>query len=170
MTIARDDATSGIEYLTKLPPEEYEAVWSRFDSPFWRFKRSIFKIKRTEFCYAGMYTIFVDMTTGKTRQCYISNYGQNIFKDLSKPINFIPIGICQQPHCYNGHALLTMGNIPGKFTDVRFGTDIRDRARADGTHWLNDELRAFFDGRCDENNPQLPESKRAYYALKKFRS
>jgi hypothetical protein len=46
-----------------------------------------------------------------------------------------------------------MGCIRERFTDARFGSDIRDRARNDGTHWLNDEIRAFFDGRADENNP-----------------
>jgi len=165
LTIARNDATDGIEYLTELPLAEHEAVWSRFASPFWRFKRSIFKVKRTEFCYAGMYSLFVDMATGKTGQCYISNYHQNVFKNLSKPIKFIPIGKCQQPHCYNGHAFLTMGNIPGKFTDVRFGTDIRDRMRVDGTHWLDDDLRSFFDGRCDENNSLLSKLQKVYYLL-----
>jgi hypothetical protein len=158
LTIARDDATSGIEYLTKLPEDEYRRVWSQFDSPFWQFKTSIFKQKRKEFCYSGAYSLFVNLATGKTGQCYRSWHHQNIFDDLAKPIDFVPIGKCKQPHCYNGHALLTMGMMPERFTDIRFGSDIRDRVRADGTHWLNDDLRAFFDGRCDENNERLSGS------------
>jgi hypothetical protein len=155
LTIARNDATIRLEYLTKLSREEYRKVWSRFDSPFWRFKTAIFKKRRKEFCYSGAYSLFVNLATGKTGQCYICWHRQNIFEDLSKPIEFLPVGRCCQPHCYNGHALLTMGMIPGKFADMRFGSNIRDRVRSDGTHWLNEKLRAFFDGRCDENNERL---------------
>jgi hypothetical protein len=153
LTIARNDATKNIELLTELPIDDYLEIWEQFDSSFWRFKYSIFMEKRTEYCYSGQFALFVNLATGITGQCYIGNYRQNIFKDLKKPIKLLPIGKCKQPHCYNGHALLTMGCIPKEFTDVRFGTDIRDRVRQDGTHWLNDEMRSFLDGRVDENNP-----------------
>jgi hypothetical protein len=152
LTIARNDATKGIEYLTNLAADEYRQIWGQFDSPFWRFKTSIFKERRREYCYAGQNAIFVDLATGIARQCYRSFFSQDVFANLDKPINFIPIGKCREPHCYNGHALLTMGCIPNKFADVRYGSDIRDRVRGDGTHWLNEELRGFFDQRTDENN------------------
>lgn len=40
LTIARDDRTAGIDYLTNLSIEEYDKVWSQFDSGFWKFKRA----------------------------------------------------------------------------------------------------------------------------------
>ena len=165
LTIARDDTTKDIDYLTKLTQNEYDRTWSVFDSPFWHFKQSIFKVKRKEFCYAGMFALFVNLTTGETGQCYKCNFYQNIFHDLAKPIRFLPIGRCLHPHCYNGHALLAMGNIPGKFNNVRFGSDIRNRIRTDGSHWLTDELCDFFDDRCDDNNPLLSKSQELYFLM-----
>jgi hypothetical protein len=155
LTIARNDGTKGIEYLTALSAEEYGKVWSVFGSPFFDFKRSIFKVKRNEYCYAGMYTLFVNLENGETKQCYIGDYRQNIFKNFEKPIRFIPIGRCRQPHCYNGHALLTFGNIPHKFTNLKYGDDIRDRIKDDGGHWLKPKLLAFFNSRLEETNGEI---------------
>ena len=161
LTIARNDATKGIEYLTALLPEEYGKVWSVFDSPFFDFKRSIFKVKRHEYCYSGMYSIFVNLANGETKQCYISDYRQNIFKNLEKPIQFIPIGRCREPHCYNGHALLTFGNIPHKFMNLKYGDDIRDRIKNDGSHWLQPKLLAFFNSRLDETNGEITPAEKS---------
>ena len=64
----------------------------------------------------------------------------------------MPIGRCLEPHCYNGHMLLTLGLIKG-LTNVGYG-DIRDRKRADGTHWLNPELKAFFNTKLGDSNEE----------------
>jgi len=79
-------------------------------------------------------------------------------KDLNKPLPGDAIAKCQLPHCYNGHMLMTLGLIPHA-TDVRYG-DIRDRERTDGAHWLQPELKGFF-------NTQLCEANREYSALGK---
>lgn len=151
-TIARNDATKKIEYLTKLPVEEYIKAFSAFESPFFRFKTGIFGEKRHEYCMAGVTVLYVNIATGQCGQCYRSNFTQNIFKDLSKPIKFIPIGRCKQPHCYNGHMLLTLGAgaMPEQFKDVT-AVDIRDRVRTDGSHWLTPEVIGLYGQRADEN-------------------
>lgn len=159
LSIARDDNTEGIDYLTKLPMEEYDRIWSSFDSGFWKFKKTIFGKKRTGFCYAGRWGCYIDLSTGFTKQCYCGAQLKNAFDDkISIGSNFVtskPIGRCQLAHCYNGHMLLTLGYIPG-MTDVRYG-DIRDREMdreivPGRRNWLNPKLKAFFNTKLEESN------------------
>lgn len=149
LTIARDDSKNH-DYLTSLSIEEYDKVWSQFDSSFWRFKREIFNQYRKEYCYAGAWSLYVNLADGYTTQCYCSNYRTNVFKDIDKPIDFVAIGKCKEPHCYNGHALLTLGCIPN-FTGIGYG-NIRDRVREDGSHWIQPKMLTFLNSRLDETN------------------
>ena len=158
LTIARDDRNEH-DYLTDLTPEEYEKTWAPFDSGFWHFKRTIFGVKRNEYCYAGMWSLYVDLGSGDTTQCYCSRYSQNIYENVDEPIEFIPIEKCGDTHCYNGHALLTLGCIPN-FTDVGYG-DIRDRVREDGTHWIRPQMRAFLNSKLEESNPLITPAEKA---------
>ena len=70
--------------------------------------------------------------------------------NIDKPIDFVAIGKCKESHCYNGHMLLTLGCIPN-FTSVRYG-DIRDRVRADGSHWIQPKMLAFLNSKLEESN------------------
>lgn len=149
LTIARNDLKSH-EYLTSLPMEEYDKTWSQFDSSFWRFKKEIFNEYRNEYCYAGAWSLYVNLANGDTTQCYCSNYSSNVFKDLDKPIDFVAIGKCKESHCYNGHALLTLGCIPN-FTAVGYG-NIRDRVRLDGTHWIQPKMLEFLNSKLEQSN------------------
>ena len=153
ITIARDDRTKNIEYLTHLSMEEYDAAWSQFDSDFWRFKKSIFGVKQKGFCYAGALSYYIDMATGNARQCYCGKNFFNFYNEVSgeyppPPIN--PLGKCPIAHCYNGHALLTLGLIPHKYSTC-YG-DMRNRVKADGTQWLQPELLAFFNTKLEQSN------------------
>lgn len=158
LTIARNDKTKDIEYLTHLSIEEYDRVWAQFDSSFWRFKKSIFGQKRNEFCYAGDWSLQVDLETGMAGGCYRRRHSFNIFANIDRPIKFKAIGRCLEPHCYNGHALLTLGCIP-HLTNVRYG-DIRNRIKEDGKEWLQPEVKSFF-------NSTLIESNKEYSKIKK---
>ncbi|MFI3236470.1 MAG: radical SAM protein [Lachnospiraceae bacterium] len=150
ITIARRDDTEEIGYLTNLSIEEYDGIWSQFDSGFWEFKKEIFMKKRTEFCYAGEWSLSVDIATGETGQCYASRFRQNIFEDLNKPIEFRAIGKCMLPHCYNGHSFLTVGCIKN-FSDIRYG-NIRNRIKSKGEEWLTKEALEFFNSKLEESN------------------
>lgn len=130
LTIARDDRTKGIDYLTNLPREEYDRVWSRFGSTFWEFKRTIFGKRQTGFCYAGAWSLYIDFYTGEAWKCYVPKVLTNVYENLEAPLKSEPIGRCPIAHCYNGHAYLTLGCIPGA-TEVRYG-DIRNREYANG--------------------------------------
>ncbi|SEM81403.1 Radical SAM superfamily protein [Syntrophus gentianae] len=150
VTVARNDA-SDMDYLTKLSLTEYKKTWGTFNSPMFEFKLSTFGIKRKEYCYAGDWVLYVNLETGKTSQCYCSRFEQNIFENLNKPITFLPIGKnCTMPHCYNSHALLTLGAIPE--LDTITYSDVRNRQCDDGTEWLNPEVKEFFSGKFCENN------------------
>lgn len=161
VTIARDDSTRGIERLTSLTREEHDRIWSSFNSGFFDFKNEVFGVRRREFCYAGSWSYYVNMATGDAVQCYGGASVGNLFSDPDSPLPEKPIGRCQIAHCYNGHAFLTMGLIPG-LTSVRFG-DIRDREREDGSHWLQPGLKAFFNETVSESNEEINAVDKARY-------
>lgn len=150
ITIARDDRTDGIDYLTSLPMEEYDRAWSRFGSGFWEFKKTIFGKRQTKFCYAGAWSAYVDLTTGNATQCYCGQSLGNVFENPEMAFPEKPIGRCSLAHCYNGHVFLSWGLIPGYA--VRYG-DIRNRLTAcGGGSWLRPELHRFFNSKLEESN------------------
>lgn len=153
LSIARDDRNSAISYLTNLSMEEYDSTWSPFQSGFWQFKKSLFGVKREEFCYAGRWSLFIDLSTGECQQCYQGMKLTNVFAHPEKPLPSLPICKCQTAHCYNGHALLSAGLIP-ELSTPGYG-DLRDRERTDGTHWLQPGLHAFFNTKLTDDNKEL---------------
>ncbi len=155
LTIARDDSSPSIKRLTKLSLEEYNEIWSSFDSNFWQYKTTIFGKKQTGFCNAGSWSYYVNMATGEARQCYCGRLVGNLFSNPDKPLPNKPIGKCPLPHCYNGHVLLTLGDIANA-TPIRYG-DIRDRECVDGSHWLQPQLKSAFNTKLQESNT-LPSS------------
>ena len=160
MTVARDEHNlSKIPILTKMSREEYYKTWSVFDSEFFEYKYNVFLQKRTEFCYAGDWTLFLDMGSGILHQCYCSLYNQNIFDDVTKPIVFKAIGhYCQQPHCYNAHAFLTFGAIPEHVSPSY--AQIRNRLCNDGSEWLKPQMKAFMECRLKDSNIEYTASEK----------
>lgn len=160
VTVGRDEHDrSIIPILTKMSPEEYKRTWSTFKSEFFDYKFSIFSQKRTEFCYAGDWTLFLNMGTGDLHQCYCSLWSQNIFDDVEKPIEFKAIGhYCQQPHCYNGHAFLTFGAIP-ELNAPTYAV-IRNRVCENGSEWLRPKMKAFMEQRLKYANEEYSNEKK----------
>ncbi len=157
LTIARDDRTPGIDYLTNLNIDDYDKIWSKFDSEFWRFKKSIFGVKQKGFCYAGAWSYYVDLTTGKARQCYCGKDLGDIFEDVNERFPEMAIGQCELPHCYNGHMFMTAGLIP-EVSKVHYG-DIRNRKMDDGGEWLRLNLLNFFNEPVFETNERYSPQK-----------
>lgn len=151
LTIARNDLINSKEVLSKRSFSEYCKVWEQFDSTMFSFKKDIFSRKCNEFCYAGCWSLYVDMGTGMTKPCYGQMFNQNIFKDSSKPIRFEPVGKhCNQPYCYNGHAYLSLGNIPE--LDTPTYAEIRNRQCIDGSEWEQMDLKEAFSTKLYETN------------------
>lgn len=160
VTIARDDRTNGIDVLSSYDYEEYKRIWGQFDSPLFDFKTSIFYQKRTEFCYAGEWSGYLNLETGRLMQCYCGKEIDNIYRNPEAQLHFEAIGCkCPLPHCYNGHSFIVLGDIP----EVESPTyaEERNRVCSDSTEWLQPEMKAFM-------NTRLYESNNEYGNLKKW--
>lgn len=166
VTVARDEGTDDILLLTQYSRDKYRKIWSQFDSEMFNFKLSIFNKNRTcDFCYAGLWSVAVDLESGLYRQCYGGDV-LGSFKDLNKPINFRAIGRCRQPHCFNGHAFLACGDIPELETPYYYQE--RDRETESGEHWFTPEVKAFFSTKLCESNKEYSdvEKKKAMHRNK----
>lgn len=153
-TIGRNDKRKDKALLSNHSKQEFEQIWKKLDSPMTEFKLEMLGVKRKEFCYAGSWSLFVNMCTGESQPCYWQPYNQNIFKDPSKPIQFIPVGhTCTQPYCTNAHSHMAWGIIP-EIDTPEYAT-IRNRKMADGDEWLTKECKEFFSSRLYESNPEL---------------
>lgn len=155
VTIARDEHTMEEKpMLTSLSMENYRNVWGEFSSELFDFKFSIFGEKRKEFCYAGLWSGYLNLQTGILQQCYSSRWKQNIFEDTSKPIKWRPIAYnCMEPHCFNGHAWIALGDVPS--VDSPTFAQERNRVCMDGSEWLRPKMKDFLSQRLYENNPTL---------------
>lgn len=156
VTVARDETKGGIPILTDMSIEEYKKTWGVFESAMFEFKMSVWGKKVTNFCYAGCWGYFLEMKTGTLRQCCFTIQKQkDIFADVTKPIKKMPIGShCITPHCINAHAWMTLGHIPQLRTKFTFA-DMRNRICADGSEWLQPEMKAFMSQRLYDNNSQF---------------
>lgn len=151
LTIGRKDSSLNRGILTEHDDKKYFDIWSKFDSEMFRVKKKLVNIKRREFCYAGNWTLCVDLASGDARQCYGQPVFQNIFKNINRKIKFIPVGYCcAEPYCINGHALLTWGCIPE--LDIPSYNAVRDRVSDDGEHWLKMKWQGFSSHKLEESN------------------
>ncbi|MCX8074609.1 MAG: radical SAM protein [Clostridia bacterium] len=165
ITIGRNDTKRQIEVLSKYSFEEYKKIWSVFDSELFDFKSEIFYVKRKEFCYAGDWMLYLNLATGEIKQCYKGLIIQNIYKDITEPIETLAIGnLCREPHCYNGHAFLTLGIIPELQTPTY--AKLRNRISNNGTEWLRKDVSEFMKCKLKDNNSKYGYSKKIYTNIK----
>jgi hypothetical protein len=127
------------------------------------FKRTLYQAKRREFCYAGDWTAYINIGTGRITKCYCPVEIANVF-DMSKPIKFEAIGKCPLAYCYNGHAHLALGVVP--FLATPTYADIRNRKCIDGTEWLNPKMKQFMTGKLKESNRGYSCAKRLWIRAK----
>lgn len=164
VTVGRADYLPSRTVLTEMPREEYVKTWSSFESPMFNLKMDLVDKKRKEFCYAGDWTLNVNMYTGEALQCYSQPFRQNIFKDPTKPIKFIPVGChCAEPFCFNGHAHISLGCIPE--LDAPTYAEIRNRVRADRTEWFSEAGKEFYGSKLYETNEQYSTAKKIWTNL-----
>ena len=153
VTIARDDRTNGIDILSNLDFDEYTKIWGVFKSDMFDFKKSIFYQHRDEFCYAGEWSVFLNLETGDMKQCYGGKHLDNIYSNIDEPLYCEAVNHrCPLAHCYNGHAFLTLGVIP-ELDTITFA-ETRNRVCEDGSEWLTSEMKAFISGKLKENNKE----------------
>ena len=163
-TIGRDDTRKDKALLSKHSASEYRKIWGTFDSKMTSFKLDVLGVKRKEFCYAGAWSLSVNLYTGEAQPCYWQPYNQNIFKDINKPIKFTPVGhYCTQPYCINAHSHLTWGLIPGLKTP--YYCDMRNRKCKNGDCWLNKECEEFFNSKLVESNNEYSKFKKVIHTI-----
>ena len=157
----KSDNGSSITLLSNYSEDEYRQQWSQFHSTMFDFKMELLDVKRKEFCYAGDWTLRVNLYSGDASPCYSQPFKQNIFDEPDKPINFVAVGChCAMPFCINGHAHMTLGVIP-EYKSPTY-SEIRNRVREDGTEWFSSECKEFFSHKLIESNEE-------YSKWKKFR-
>lgn len=162
VTIGRAEYKKSMTLLSEHSKEEFRKIWSVFDSTMFDFKYKLLDIKRKEFCYAGDWTLRVDLYSGEASPCYSQPHKQNIFEDPDKPIKFVAVGChCAMPFCINGHAHMCMGVIP-EYESPTYA-QIRNRVRKDGTEWFSPKCKEFF-------SHKLTESNQEYGMIKKIRT
>lgn len=150
ITIARKDSND-IPVLSEYSLEDYVKIWGVFDSEMINFKSKIYGTKRKEFCYAGEWSFYLNLMTGSLSQCYRGLFLDNIYNDISKPIKTLAIGHnCKQPHCYNGHTFLTLGDIPEM--DSPTYDKLRNRTCKDGSKWLSKSMEKCMQCKLKECN------------------
>ena len=155
ITIGRKDSND-IPPLTEHKWKDYIKVWEQFDSELFKFKKSIFGIKRNEFCYAGDWSSYLNLVTGDLRQCYCGIKIDNIYEEIDRQIKFLPIGNnCTMPHCYNGHAFLSFGDIPE--LDTPTYDILRNRKCKDGSEWLTEDMKKFMQSKLKDSNKELED-------------
>lgn len=160
VTVAREETNPELPILTKLSRAEYLKTWESFDSDLFNFKMQTFNVKRKEFCYAGEWTVHLNLGTGILKQCYCGAVIQNIFEEPEKPIKWQALGCnCSEPHCHNAHVWLTLGAIPSLETPTY--ASMRDRMADNGEHWVQPRMREFISGKLKDNNPQYSASEMA---------
>ena len=159
VTVGRKDDAPGVPILTNLSREDYIKTWSTFDSKMFEYKMTTFNEKRCEFCYAGAWSLLLDLGTGEARQCYKTIRKQNIFKNIDKPIKWEPIGNnCMSDHCHNSHAFLTLGLIPELESPTY--EQIRNRKTIDGEEWLNPFMKEHLSHKLNEENEEYSEKQK----------
>lgn len=164
ITVARVNSGE-IAVLSNKEFDEYKEIWGQFDSDLFKFKADIFSKKRKEFCYAGEWTLYINLVTGEYQQCYCGVKLGNIYKDIDKPLKTLPIGNnCTLPHCFNGHAFLSLGAIPELNTPT-YNT-LRNRVDSEGKQWLSESMNQFMQGKLKEENKEYTEEEKRRINLK----
>ena len=133
VTVPRDERKKGHPLMTELSREEFKETWEGFDSSLFDFKESVFEVKRKEFCYAGKWSMVINLSTGDYSQCYFGQKLGNIYND--KALHLIAVGNnCREGHCYNAHSFVGLGTIPELSAPTY--TIMRNRTLSDGSQWL----------------------------------
>lgn len=151
ITVPRDTTTRELRMLTSLSREKFHETWKVFDSPKFEFKMKMFSRPPKGYCYAGDRTLSLQIATGNLRKCDGADSSlnfYNIYENTDEEIPFSAIGEnCPMAHCYNCHALLTLGAIPSLETPSY--VEMLDRVDKDGGHWLQPQIRELYSKRME---------------------
>ena len=164
VALTRDESVRPMKIWSDKTDKEYLEEGEKFDSPLFRFTYKNFNVKRKEFCYAGDWSGVLNLQTGWLSKCYVNLEGQNIFKDISEPINFEAVGHdCKNVYCVNSSHFMSLGVIPELETPTY--AQLRNREEA---NWYNEEMKMFLNRKLEESNSKYSIFKKMklYYTQK----
>lgn len=151
ISYARDSTKKGYDVYTDLPIDEYNKIWSSFDSKMFDLKKEWYGKHITDFCYAGEWTYLVNILTGDIKPCYAQDPIGNIYDKSFTVFPKNPVGNnCKMEYCINNHAFLAWGAVPS--IDCSSYLDMRDRVRNDGQHWVKQPYYGFMKQKLSNNN------------------
>lgn len=160
VALTRLEKDDGYSVFSKKSFDEYVKIGQEMNSPLFEFTCKNFNVKRCEFCYAGMWSAKLNLATGIMSGCYGNGVNQNIFKDLNKPIKWIPIGNnCAAKYCFNSSHFLSQGVIPEILPQISYG-QLRNREEAG---WYTEEMKEFLYTQFEQTNPLLSEPQKKWY-------
>lgn len=148
LTVGRDEQNSR-KLLTKFSEEEYIRIWKVFQSEMFDLKMKFYMMHGTN-CNAGKDSFFIDLNSGIMNRCLFSENISN-FYDADVSLDFDRVGdSCPLDYCYNCHAYVTLGVMPDVLAPTY--SEIRDRVKKDGSHWIKEEMRRFLNNKFYDNN------------------
>lgn len=154
-----DDMTLYTEFST----QEYYGIGKKMNSPLFDFTMKNFKVKRKEFCYAGDWTFLLNLCTGIMSKCYNRQGEQDVFADISKPINFEAIGTgCSCQYCINSSHFMSLGVIPQIETPTY--ASLRNRSEAG---WYSPVMEDALSSKLVENNKEYSPLKKTIVDYKR---
>lgn len=163
-TVGRVDKNRNMPILTSQSQDEYVNTWSRLNSAMFNLKVKLFGVRRKEFCYAGKWSLLIDVASGEVSQCYGRINTQNIFEDLSKPIQFVPVGYsCMLPFCFNGHSHIAWGIIPELNSPTYY--EVRNRDCEDGSSWVKKHSENYFKQKFINNHKTYSKSQKILHTI-----
>jgi len=159
ISVARDTTSIELKILSNMDKQTYKQIWSVFHSPKFDYKIEEFLKPHKEYCYAGNLSFSLELSTGNCRICDGAPEPQkmnfyNLYENPDEKIPFVEVGNnCPIAHCYNCHALLTLGTIPELKTPTY--AEMLDRVDENGRHWLTDEMQKFYSYRLYDKDVSL---------------
>ncbi|MHC1732030.1 MAG: methyltransferase domain-containing protein [Bacteroidales bacterium] len=160
---SRNATYADLPRLTKDTIKTHQEVWKSFDSALFEYQQMMWGVKQRGFCYAGEYSVDLDLWSGDIRQCNQGKLLQNIYENVDEPIHFCAIGTnCPSGHCFICYVWQTLcGDIP-ELPRVFSYDDMRNRVCRDGSKWLRPKVINFFRQCASENHKPYNADKKAY--------
>lgn len=153
ITFTRDANKEGLDLLSDMSLEEYEATWKTFDSELFRLKRDLYKKQIYQVCYAGNWSYRINAVNGNLQSCYQQELSGTIFDKSQKTLPILTVGNhCRLNYCFNNHAFLAWGTAP-EIPCASYFT-VRDRTDSDSRHWVKETYAAAMRQKLYENNFQ----------------
>lgn len=148
MNMPRDGRKHSLGICSVYSWENYIKKYEQLGiaSEFFTFRKQMFGKRYNKFCYAGQRSLWINMGTGCSYQCYALPPLQ-YFMDYRRPVRWLAIGEhCNVAHCYSNHAFMTLG-VTSCLDGSKYRPtydEIRDRMTLDGTSWLKPEFQKIF--------------------------